>query len=134
MAVDQANPVSRDQLRGARTYAEFLQWSKPDLRERFQAHEAEIEVSDVWATRLRSAQVSGRFQVVLLGEDWCPDVQRTLPLLKGVTDVAGWDLKVLRRDENPDVMERFPARGDVPRIPTVLFLEPDSLALRAVWI
>ena len=71
---------------------------------------------------------------MLLGEDWCPDGQRTLPLLKSITDATGWDLRILRRDENSDVMERFPARGNVPRIPTVLFLEPGTLELRGVWI
>ncbi len=134
MAVDQAIPVKAEQIQTARTYAEFLDWAKPELRELFQSHEAEIEISNERASKFRDVRQPGGFQVVLLGEDWCPDVQRTLPLLKGVTDAAGWDLKVLRRDENADVMDRFPARGDVPRIPTVLFLESDTLELRGVWI
>ena len=134
MAIDQENPVKAEQLRTAKTYAEFLDWAKPELRERFQSHEAEIEISGERTSKFRDIRSSGGFQVVLLGEDWCPDVQRTLPLLKGVTKATGWDLKVLRRDENTDVMDRFPARGDIPRIPTVLFLEPDTLELHSVWI
>ncbi len=134
MAVERNNPVNAEQLRSARTYVEFLDWAKPELRERFRSHEAEIEISKDRASEFRNVRRPGGFQVVLLGEDWCPDVQRTLPLLKGVTDAAGWDLKILRRDENSDVMDRFPARGDVPRIPTVLFLEDDTLEVRGVWI
>jgi len=123
--------LTPERLAGALTYEGFVAIAKPEHRPRFRAHEIEVHLTEQQWRPFYGAtpRPAG---IVLLGEDWCPDVQRTLPLLHRLAEKAGWKLGVLRRDENLEIMAQFPGRGDVPRIPTVLFLDTAGRLL-ASW-
>jgi hypothetical protein len=61
---------------------------------------------------------------LVIGEDWCPDVYRGIPVAKRIADAAGLELRILERDQHLDVMEHF-KNGDFLSIPVYVFLADD---------
>ena len=61
--------------------------------------------------------------LLVLAEDWCGDASNTIPALqKLVEHVPGLDLRILRRDEHPAVMDRY-LTGTARAIPIVIALD-----------
>ncbi len=62
-------------------------------------------------------------QVMAIGEEWCPDVVQNLAMLARIGhDVPGIELSILRRDENPELMDAYVTDGK-RRIPVVVFFD-----------
>ena len=64
---------------------------------------------------------AGAAKMLVVGEDWCPDVYRGLPVFVRIADTAGMELRVFPRDENLDIADEFLNRGEFRSIPTVIF-------------
>jgi len=64
--------------------------------------------------------MAGRWKLVALSEDWCGDAVNTLPVVARLAEAAGWDLRVLSRDDNPDLMEAHLTNGRSRSIPVVI--------------
>ena len=76
-----------------------------------------------WATAALPS--GGRRKLLVIAEDWCGDASSTVPILAKLADqVPGLDLKVLRRDENPEVMDRYLTNGS-RSIPVVIALDEE---------
>ncbi len=75
-----------------------------------------------WA--VEQAMRSGeRFRLVVLSEDWCGDATNTVPVLaKWAAEVSNVELRILRRDEHPDVMDRYLTNDVARSIPVVIVL------------
>lgn len=65
-------------------------------------------------------RVPGGWHLIALTEDWCGDAVNTLPVIARLADAAGWDLRVLSRDENPDLMDTHLTNGRSRSIPVVI--------------
>lgn len=51
-------------------------------------------------------------KLLVLAEDWCGDAANTVPVMARLTDLtAGRELRVLPRDANPAVMDRYLTNG-----------------------
>ena len=62
-------------------------------------------------------------RLLVLAEDWCGDASNTIPILAKLVDtVPGLELRVLRRDEHPEVMDRYLTNG-ARSIPIVIALD-----------
>ena len=76
-----------------------------------------------WASEAVPAGSTRRFLVI--AEDWCGDASNAVPVIaKWVHQIAGLDLKILRRDEHPAVMDAYLTDGS-RSIPIVIALGPD---------
>jgi len=64
--------------------------------------------------------IGGSWKLVALSEDWCGDAVNTLPAVARLAEAAGWDLRVLERDENPDLMDAHLTDGRSRSIPVVI--------------
>lgn len=74
-----------------------------------------------WAREALPDGVKRRFLV--LAEDWCGDASNTVPILaKWVAELDNLDLRILRRDEHPAVMDRYLTNG-TRSIPMVIALD-----------
>jgi hypothetical protein len=74
-----------------------------------------------WAVE-RSAALGVRFRLVVLAEDWCGDATNTVPVLaKWAAAAPNVELRILRRDENPAVMDRY-LTGTARSIPVAIVL------------
>ena len=46
-------------------------------------------------------------KLLVIGEDWCPDVFRGAPILAKIAQAAGWEIRFFQRDDNKDIMAEF---------------------------
>jgi thiol-disulfide isomerase/thioredoxin len=83
-------------------------------------------VSDEDADFFKSAVESGCSRVVVVGEDWCPDVYRGMPVIGRIAAVSGMEMRVFPRDENLDIADEFLNRGEFRSIPTLVFYNADQ--------
>jgi hypothetical protein len=65
----------------------------------------------------------GTWRLLALSEDWCGDAVNTLPVIARFAQEAGWDLRVLERDSNPDLMDRHLTGGRSRSIPVVIVFD-----------
>jgi len=68
--------------------------------------------------------IPGAWHLLALTEDWCGDAVNTLPAVARLAAAAGWDLRAMSRDENPDLMESH-LTGESQAIPVVMVLDED---------
>lgn len=85
--------------------------------ERFIRNMAAWQISD---EARKTLQTLPRLKMLVLGEDWCPDVYRGLPVLAEIAANAGWELRIFARDENSDIMAEFLKDGQHESIPTAV--------------
>jgi hypothetical protein len=68
-------------------------------------------------------------KLLVLAEDWCGDASNTVPVLARLADVVpGLELRVLRRDEHAEVMDRYLTNGS-RSIPVVIVLDEEFAEL-----
>jgi hypothetical protein len=71
---------------------------------------------------------------LVITESWCGDGAQTVPVLHRIAEASSGRLKVqiVLRDEHLALIDAFLTNGG-RSIPKVLFLDPDTLAVRAMW-
>jgi Thioredoxin len=63
------------------------------------------------------------FRLLVLAEDWCGDASNTIPYVAKLGDLAHClEMRILRRDEHPEVMDRY-LTGTSRSIPIVIVLD-----------
>jgi hypothetical protein len=74
----------------------------------------------------QAARISGGIgKILVLGEDWCPDVTRGLPVAVRIAEAADVELRIFPRDANMDIMNEFLNRGEFASIPVIVFYSKD---------
>ncbi len=64
-------------------------------------------------------------KLLVIAEDWCGDASNTIPIVAKLVDMSpGLELRVILRDENPEVMDRYLTNG-ARSIPIVIALDDD---------
>ena len=114
--------VSRERFDAAKSYEQYLAGIKSN-REKFLDNFEKTQISDEQAVRLRAlaARPGGPARLLVIGEDWCPDVYRGMPVAKRIADAAGFEMRVLERDQNLDAAEHFKLGGEFLSIPVYVF-------------
>jgi hypothetical protein len=69
--------------------------------------------------------IPGAWHLVALSEDWCGDAVNTLPVVARLAEAAGWDFRVMSRDENDDLMSEHLTDGRSRSIPIVIVSDED---------
>lgn len=70
---------------------------------------------------------------VILTEAWCGDAAQNVPAIVKIADASPLiDVKLLLRDENPDLMNAFLTNG-TRSIPKLIALNPDTLEVVGTW-
>jgi hypothetical protein len=75
----------------------------------------------------------GPAKLMVLGEDWCPDVFRGLPMMARIAEAGGMELRVFPRDLNLDIMNEFLKDGKYMSLPVGVFYTRD-LQYLCHWI
>ncbi len=97
---------------------------------------------DLWAGVYRTAKVPAwavaaaaklgrRFRFLVLAEDWCGDASSTVPVVARFAEAIGAELRILRRDQHPEVMDAYLSNG-ARAIPIVVVLT-DTLDELGHW-
>jgi len=116
------------------TYGDFIDQINVN-KDRFGQYDvtAKDAVTDEDVAFFKQAVEKGAARVLVLGEDWCPDVYRGMPLIARVAEVSGIEMRVFPRDSNLDIMEEFLNKGEHQSIPTMVFYTAD-LQYLGHWI
>ena len=67
----------------------------------------------------------GPLKMVVIGEDWCPDVVRGIPVAVRLAEEAGIDLRIFPRDSHMDLMNEYLWRHEFLSIPIIVFFGKD---------
>ena len=109
-------------------------WDRADTFPAYMAS-SQAEHKGLWAGIHRLARIPGwaraavpadaKLKLLVLAEDWCGDASNTVPVLvKWAEETPGLELRILKRDENPEVMDRY-LTGTSRSIPIVIVLDRD---------
>ncbi|MBI4301615.1 MAG: thioredoxin family protein [Chloroflexi bacterium] len=115
--------VSAQRFAQGLTYAQYLAQLEAN-REHFERNDREFTCNpedEAFFAQLN--QRLGPIKVLVLGEDWCPDVQRGLPIIARIADRAGMELRVFPRDKNMDIMNQYLNQGQFMSIPVFAFFD-----------
>jgi hypothetical protein len=134
MTQQQESVVTPERFTGGMTWEQYLEHIKRN-REKFEYNYAETVLTDDDAEAFRSlaARPDGPAKVLALGEDWCPDVFRGLPVMARIAEAAGMELRIFPRDDNLDIMNEFLNHGEHQSIPALVFYTRDHRYI-AHWI
>lgn len=126
MTQQKESVVTPERFESGMTWSEYLAHAQRNL-EKFQYNYENTEVSadDVAALRALSERDNGPAKVLVLGEDWCPDVFRGLGVFVRMAEAAGWNLRIFPRDDNLDIMQEFLNQGEYQSIPVAVFYTKD---------
>jgi len=80
---------------------------------------------DVAAIKALMSKQDGPAICMAIGEPWCPDVFRGMPVIAKLCEATGLDLKIFFRDQNVDIMNEFLYKGEFQSIPTLVFYTKD---------
>ena len=68
---------------------------------------------------------NGPAKMMVLGEDWCGDVIRGLPVLARIAEAGGMKMSIFPRDQHMDMMNEFLKNGEWASIPCAVFYTKD---------
>ncbi|MDA1001999.1 MAG: thioredoxin family protein [Chloroflexi bacterium] len=121
--------------RFAQGMTEFKTWMAAieKNKDSFQRHYDEFtpDATDI-ATLKRYVEEHG-VKMLVLGEDWCPDVWRGLPVASKIGEQSGMEVRLFLRDQNKDMMSEFLKQGEFESIPTLVLYDRDHRYL-GHWI
>jgi hypothetical protein len=133
-AQQQKSMVTPERFAQGLTYDQWvsaIDRSQDRFQENYEA--TELSEDDIRAFRELVARPNGPARCLALGEPWCPDVFRGLPVMARIAEACGMELRVFFRDQNKDIMAEFLKQGEHESIPTFVFYTGDHRYL-CHWI
>jgi len=94
-------------------------------KESFQRHYDEWQPNQGDVDAVRALVEQHGVKALVLGEDWCPDVWRGLPVVAKLGELANMETRFFLRDQNKDIMSEFLKDGEFESIPTIVFYDRD---------
>jgi len=109
------------------TYANYIDQIKVN-KARFEEFYNNFQVTsdETDALKALSQRPGGPAKMLVLGEDWCGDVVRGMPVLARMAEAGGLEMRVFPRDEHQDIMNEFLKNGQWMSIPTAVFYTSDD--------
>jgi len=113
----------------------FSEWMSAigQRKHEFQRHYDEYEPDAADLAELQGYVDRNGVKALVLGEDWCPDVWRGLPVIYKLGERTGMEVRGFMRDQNKDIMSEFLNQGEFESIPTIVFYDRDHRYL-GHWI
>ncbi len=124
--VQKQSVVTPERFEQGYTFAGYLDIVEKN-RERFEENYAGTEVAaeDAAALRELAAKPNGPKKLLVIGEDWCPDVFRGMPGFARMAEAAGLELRIFPRDRNKYIIAELLHNGEFESIPVAVFYTGD---------
>jgi len=118
--------VTPERFQKGFTYQDYIGQIKVN-KARFDGFYENFKVTpdDAAALKQLAAKPNGPAKMLVLGEDWCGDVIRGMPVLARICESAGLEMSIFPRDENHDIMNEFLKNGEWMSIPVAVFYTKD---------
>ena len=85
----------------------------------------QVTPEDTQSLKELASQPNGPTKMLVLGEDWCGDVIRGMPVLARICEAAGLEMSIFPRDQHHDIMNEFLKNGEWMSIPVAVFYTRD---------
>ena len=123
---EQTSVVTPQRFQEGFNYSDYMDQIKVN-KARFEGFYSNFTVQQVEADALNqlAASPNGPAKMMVIGEDWCGDVVRGLPVLARVAESCGMDMRIFPRDEPNDIMNEFLKNGQYMSIPVAVFYTKD---------
>ena len=120
----QTSVVTPERFAQGMTYDEYMESVKVN-KARIEEYYANVSLESAQTDALKELTNAegGPARMMVIGEDWCGDVVRELPVLARVAEAAGLELRIFPRDENHDIMNEFLKEGKYMSIPVAVFYD-----------
>lgn len=109
--------MNKERFESAPTFQEYLATVEKN-RELWHGVYERVRLPDEIVADAR--RLPGGWHLVALSEDWCGDAVNTLPAVARLAEEAGWKLRILGRDNNPDLMDAHLTNGRSRSIPVII--------------
>ena len=121
-----ASVVTPERFASGFTYQAYIAQIKVN-RERFEEYytKGQLSVDDKEFFQKAARAPNGVSKLLVLGEDWCPDAFRGIPVMAQIAEAAGIEMRIFPRDKNLDIMNEFLKHGEFMSIPVAVFYTKD---------
>lgn len=118
--------ITLDRFKKGKTFQEYLE-SGIRNRELFEDNYKGLTVSAEQTAALKelAARPNGPHHMVVIGEDWCPDVYRGAGVAQKIAEAAGIEMRFFERDQNKDMMAGYLKDGEFESIPVYIIYDKD---------
>ena len=123
---EQTSVVTPQRFQEGFNYSDYMEQIKVN-KARFEGFYSNFTVQQLEADSLNelASKPNGPAKMMVIGEDWCGDVVRGLPVLARVAESCGMDMRIFPRDEHNDIMNEFLKNGQYMSIPVAVFYTKD---------
>tara|TARA_B110000014_G_C20093088_1_gene572541 strand:+ start:1057 stop:1623 length:567 start_codon:yes stop_codon:yes gene_type:complete len=125
--------VTIDRYNSGSNYNEYLSSinvNKEKFEEFYQNFELPNEIKSIF---VNAQKTNGPLKILVIGEDWCPDVYRGMPVMAKIASECNIEMKIFARDENLDLSDLFLKDGQYRSIPVCVFFS-NELEYIGHWI
>jgi hypothetical protein len=118
--------ITLERFASGKTYDQYIN-SGIKNRDLFDNNYNGLTVSDAQRAELKAlaAKPNGPHHMVIIGEDWCPDVYRGMPVGVRIAEAAGIEVRIFERDQNKDMIAEYLNNGEFESIPVYIFYDKD---------
>lgn len=118
--------VTWERFRSGKTFWEYLD-SGIRNRELFLENYEKTVLTEEQTAALRelASRPNGPHHILVIGEDWCPDVYRGTGVAQRMAEALGAELRFFERDQNKDIMQEYLNQGQFESIPVFVFYDKD---------
>ena len=123
---EQISVVTPQRFQEGFNYSDYMDQIKVN-KARFEGFYSNFTLQQPEADALNqlASKPNGPAKMMVIGEDWCGDVVRGLPVLARVAESCGMDMRIFPRDEHNDIMNEFLKNGQYMSIPVAVFYTKD---------
>ncbi len=118
--------ISKDRVASGKTFQEYLA-SGIKNKELFEQNYNGLKLTPEREAALKelAAKPNGPHHLVVIGEDWCPDVYRGAPVAARIAEAMGIEMRFFERDQNKDLIQGYLKDGEFESIPVLVFFDKD---------
>jgi len=122
-----ASVITIDRFHKGKTFQQYLD-SGIRNREIFQRNYDHTTISAEQQRALKdlAAKPGGLHHIVVIGEDWCPDVYRGTGVIQRLAEAAGVEMRYFERDQNKDMIAEYLKGGEFESIPVFIFYDAEN--------
>jgi hypothetical protein len=116
--------ITLERFKRGKTFQEYLD-SGIRNRELFLENYENTKLTPEQEAALKelAARPDGPHHIVVIGEDWCPDVYRGTGVAQRMAEAMGAELRFFERDQNKDMMAEYLKDGEFESIPVFIFYD-----------
>ena len=110
--------ITLDRFAKGKTFQQYID-SGIRNRELFEKNYENLEISAEQSAALKelAAKPGGPHHMVVIGEDWCPDVYRGAGVAQRIAEAMGIEMRYFERDQNKDMIAEYLKDGEFESIP-----------------